>query len=103
MAFTGLPETRRGTKSALFEVSAARTLTRSVKRDEQLWIKTRGTLFLGLIDHFEHRVIGFGHQTHLAHRGRLLLGFPEVAQAAHGDLPLAEFCLPDAAQLKDQE
>src|SRR5579862_3019252 len=103
MAFTGLPETRRGTKPALFEVSAASTLTRSVKRDKQLWIETCGPLFLGLIDHFEHIVIGFGNQTHLAHRSRLLLRFPEDSQVTHGDLPLAEFCLPDTAEFKDQQ
>lgn len=48
-------------------------------------------------------MIGFGNQAHLAHRARLLLGFPEVAQVTHRNLPLAQFGLPDTSQFKDQQ
>ena len=74
-----------------------------IQRDEQVRIKTRGTPFLGLIDHFEHVVIGFGNQANLSHRGRLLLRYPNAPQLAHSNLPLTQFGFPDAAEFKDQQ
>ena len=36
-----------------------------VKRHKQIWIKSLGELFLGVIDHFEHKMIGFRNDANL--------------------------------------
>ena len=92
-----------GNKASFIRGQGSEDVDPRIKCDEQLRIKTLGPLFLGLIDHFEHIVIGFGDQTNLAHRGGPLLRFPNASKLAHRDLPPAQFGFPDAAEFKDQQ
>ena len=74
-----------------------------IKRHKQVRIKTLGACPLGAIDHFHDVVIGFGHDANLLHGLRLLFGFHDAPELAHGKLPQPQFRFPDAAEFKDQQ